>query len=108
MDHVSDIDILNTIGEPAVLEQLAEEASELSQAASKMARFIRQENPTPKSESECFADLIEEYTDVINCIQILDIKFNEYMLRDKRARWKYRIYDGYRKNNKEDKIKYTI
>ena len=108
MDNISDIDILNTIGKPAVLEQLAEEASELSQAASKMARFIRQENPTPKSEAECLLDLIEEYTDVINCIQILEIEYNKDMLKNKRARWKYRIYDGYRNNNKEDKIKYTV
>lgn len=41
--------ILNKIGEPAVLEQLAEECTELAQSALKLARKIRGENPTPKA-----------------------------------------------------------
>lgn len=39
--------IISKIGLPATLEQLAEEAAELSQAALKVARIIRRENPTP-------------------------------------------------------------
>lgn len=39
--------IIDEIGEAACLEQLAEEAAELAQAALKMARIIRGENPTP-------------------------------------------------------------
>lgn len=41
--------IIETIGEPALLEQLAEECSKLSQAALKLARKLRGENPTPKN-----------------------------------------------------------
>ena len=42
-------DIIDTIGLPAMLEQLAEECSELAQASLKYARLLRGENPTPKT-----------------------------------------------------------
>lgn len=45
-------DVLEMIGTAALLEQLAEESAELAQAALKMARKIRNENPTPKSHAE--------------------------------------------------------
>lgn len=38
-------DVLEMIGTAALLEQLAEESAELAQAALKMARKIRNENP---------------------------------------------------------------
>ena len=46
-------DIVDYIGLPALLEQLAEECGELTQAALKLARLRRGENPTPKTEKEC-------------------------------------------------------
>lgn len=42
-------DVLEMIGTAALLEQLAEESAELAQAALKMARKLRNENPTPKT-----------------------------------------------------------
>ena len=42
--------IIEEIGEAAMLEQLAEECTELAKAALKMARIIRKENPTPVTE----------------------------------------------------------
>ena len=45
--------IVERIGEPAFLEQLAEECSELAQAALKTARKYRGENPTPKTIDDC-------------------------------------------------------
>ena len=39
--------MIEKIGTSAKLEQLAEEAAELSQAALKLARVLRGENPTP-------------------------------------------------------------
>lgn len=42
-------DVLDMIGTAALLEQLAEESAELAQAALKMARKLRNENPTPKN-----------------------------------------------------------
>lgn len=43
-----------------ILAQLAEEASELAQAALKLRRALDGTNPTPKSVEECEANLIEE------------------------------------------------
>lgn len=74
-------EILNKIGEAAVLEQLAEECTELAQSALKLARKIRGENPTPKSLEECKASLQEEAADVELCIDILPdgyIDWTEY------------------------------
>lgn len=47
-----------------ILAQLAEEASELAQAALKLRRALDGTNPTPKSVAECEANLIEEWADV--------------------------------------------
>ena len=44
--------IIDEIGVPAMLEQLAEECSELAHASLKLARKIRGENPTPKDIPE--------------------------------------------------------
>lgn len=51
-----------------ILAQLAEEASELAQAALKLRRALDGTNPTPKSVEECRKALEEEYADVVNCI----------------------------------------
>lgn len=59
--------IIEEIGEAAMLEQLAEECTELAKAALKMARIIRKENPTPVTEKEAIANIREEYTDVVQC-----------------------------------------
>ena len=64
-------EILDRIGLPAMLEQLAEECGELTQAALKLARLRRGENPTPKTEEECLAALTEEIADVELCIREL-------------------------------------
>ena len=64
-------DIIDSIGLPAVLEQLAEECSELAQASLKYARLLRGENPTPKTEQECLEALTEEIADVDLCISEL-------------------------------------
>lgn len=53
--------MIEKIGTPAMLEQLAEEAAELSQAALKLARVLRGENPTPVTRREVRKHLIEEY-----------------------------------------------
>ena len=54
-----------------ILAQLAEEASELAQAALKLRRALDGTNPTPKSIAECEADLTEEIADVTNAIDAL-------------------------------------
>lgn len=64
-------DVLEMIGTAALLEQLAEESAELAQAALKMARKLRNENPTPKTHADCVSNLQEEIADVELCISIL-------------------------------------
>ena len=65
--------IFAKLGRAAVLEQLAEEAAEVAQAALKMARIIRGENPTPKTSCEAAEALEEEMADVIVCMRVLEI-----------------------------------
>lgn len=62
------------VGEPAMLEQLAEECTELAKAALKLARIERGENPTPVNKEDAIENLIEEYSDVENCARELSMK----------------------------------
>lgn len=72
MTKVEAVEVLcHHLSEAAILEQLAEESSELAQAASKFARKLRGENPTPKTETELAYNLQEEYEDVLNCSFVL-------------------------------------
>ena len=82
---------------PDLFEQLAEEAAELAQAANKMARAIRRNNPTPKTEDEAMKDVIEEYTDVVSVgSNILDIE-PDWLIGDyKLYRWTKRIEENSR------------
>ena len=63
--------LIAKIGEAAMLEQTAEEATELAQACLKYARFLRHQNPTPKTKTECLDNLEEEIADVTICLQEL-------------------------------------
>ena len=85
------------IGKPALLEQLAEECTELAQASLKYARVLRGENPTPVSAGDARMELIEEMADVLLCIDvasescgICDAGINLHKTR-KKQRWEARI-----------------
>lgn len=71
---MDDIDyISNNISELAVLMALAEEATELSKVAMKLARAKGLlDNPTPISVEQAEADLIEEYNDLLICVGVLN------------------------------------
>lgn len=71
---MDDIDyISNNISELAVLMALAEEATELSKAAIKLARAKGLlNNPTPVSVEQAENDLIEEYNDLLICVGVLN------------------------------------
>lgn len=72
--------------------QLAEEASELAQAACKMERILRGTNPTPKTEQQGVEDLIEEYTDLRLVVDLLDdIRVDELTFNYKLYRWASRL-----------------
>ena len=79
--------MIEKIGRPAMLEQLAEEATELAQACLKLAKKERGENPTPKSKAECERELIEEFTDVIQCARELKLKPDEEQIEEKAQRF---------------------
>lgn len=88
--------IIPKIGLPATLEQLAEEAAELSQAALKVARIIRGENPTPLPYAQALDHLQEEVGDVRNCLKILEDAFpatmnTEAIQQTKMNRWLDRL-----------------
>ena len=89
--------IVSQIGEGAALEQLAEEAAELAQAALKLARIVRHENPTPVDYETAFYSLHEELGDVRLCTKVLEEKYGKLITikdeRKKLARWRQRIDD---------------
>lgn len=89
--------IVDQIGVPALLEQMAEECCELSQACLKMARKLRDENPTPKSIEDIRDNLVEEMADVELCrIYLAEsdvIGFKEIypIMYEKEERWEKRL-----------------
>lgn len=83
--------VINLVGEEAMWLQLAEEASELSQASCKMARYLHGTNPVAKSKTQIRANIIEEFSDVINCARHLSIPIHEDLIDNKNKRWIHRI-----------------
>lgn len=69
--------LVEKIGKAAMLEQLAEECAELTQAALKYARFIRRDNPTNKSFGDIYKNYCEEIADVRICLKELSSTFDE-------------------------------
>lgn len=66
--------ILSVLTERELLEQLAEEAGELSQAALKCIRAEGlSNNPTPVSAGQARADLQEEFSDVLAVAELLEL-----------------------------------
>ena len=90
-------DILARVGDEAMWLQLAEEASELSQAASKMVRYIHGTNPVFRNgirvtdSTELRADIIEEYMDVVNICDHLGVPMHQGMIDEKNKRWRERL-----------------
>lgn len=74
---------------------LAEEASELAQAALKMYRIHSNANPTNISENEAYRNLIEEYGDLLlDARDILGLEPDRDLMRFKLNRWCERIDDA--------------
>lgn len=100
--------ILEYLGEPEVLTQLAEEASELAQAALKLRRAWKGTNPTPKTEEECRAALLEEAADVELCFEVLELNspfMRSYIGRimcEKKERWQKRLVNGCGERSEEN------
>lgn len=82
--------MIEAIGSAAMLEQLAEEAAELAQAALKAARILRDDNPTPVTLPEACAAVIEEYTDVVQCAGEMGLGIDFKQMQEKLERFKKR------------------
>lgn len=90
------------ISDRSKLEQLAEEAAELAQAALKMIRAMSSDNPTPIDAKTAWGNVLEEMADVQLCFDVLieerpegeqcafreDIELGK---RAKRLRWLERL-----------------
>lgn len=81
------MNIVETIGTAAVLEQLAGQFK---------GRKLRGVNPTPKTEQECWNALLEEIADVQVAVEQLQLKGSqafaiEETVRAKTRRWKQRL-----------------
>ena len=93
--------IIDTIGEPAMLEQTAEEAIELAHACLKLARKLRGENPTPVSEEDAQEQVILEAADVEVCmVQLAKLPWwswstMEGALEYKANRWEERLENSH-------------
>lgn len=92
------------LGLDEILCSLAEESTELAQAALKLRRSLTQKNPTPKTEKECAGNLLEELVDVSVCLEVLgyykvflEISGNngdfDKLQEQKSYRWVQRIKD---------------
>lgn len=81
------------IGDAAMYEQMAEECAELGKAALKMARILRNENPTPVTVTEASDMIIEEAADVFICMDevgVFDSSEVSRIAHVKRERFKAR------------------
>lgn len=94
-DELYDILAENLPPGPVLYEQLAEEAVELAHAALKIARIMRDENPTPVAEEEARKKLVEEYTDVILVADFAHLYTDKNVYVNKLSRWTDRIIAKY-------------
>ena len=78
---------------PEMMAGLAEEATELAQAALKLRRVWDQTNPTPTPEDYALSSLYEEIADVQLYISMLDLNHSAItaMMHDKMERWLKRL-----------------
>ena len=84
------------LGERTKLEQLAEEANELSQAALKLIRAKgMSDNATPVTADKALDNLQEEVMDVLACLVVLDVDLEQALktttANPKWLRWANRL-----------------
>lgn len=87
-DWGAEITGINTLlGCCELLAGLAEEATELAQAALKMRRTLDKSNPTPMTTGDASRNLNEEFADVLLCAAVLGFDREEIarIIREKAA-----------------------
>ena len=97
----SSIDVvMEHLDQDEILAQLAEEASELAQAALKLRRAYNRINPTPVTPHEAYERLLEEIADVNVCIISLELDRGlsmvqvQEIMKEKVKRWAARLEDS--------------
>ncbi len=85
-----------------IMTQLAEEASELAQAALKYRRTLSNANPTPVTRHEAEILLLEEIADVKLCLHVAGFEAVRHKIQVNRTitakagRWLKRLMEGAR------------
>lgn len=76
-----------------LLAGLAEESSELAQAALKLRRVFDKTNPTPTSEEDAIEHLYEEIADVNLYLSKIDVNWGtvDQIMAEKQSRWERRL-----------------
>ena len=74
-----------------ILQQLAEESSELAQASLKLIRAMGNGNPTPIALADAKAKMIEEANDVAMCLDLLGVDISDVDNNPKWQRWAERL-----------------
>lgn len=108
---MNEIIVLGSIGEYGALQQIAEEASELAQAALKYLRFIKGVNPVyingvraDKNDDDVAQHLLdnirEELSDVVLACDVAGFKPSKGTMWRKLSRWRMRLEENI---NVEDK-----
>lgn len=90
-------DIKEYLNVPELLAQLAEECTELAQAALKYRRVIEGKNPTPTNKENAIAAIEEETADVFLLINMLGVSDRTVAetIYAKTARWQERLHHHY-------------
>ena len=87
--------VQDTLSYADALGQVAEEATELAQAALKLERVVRGTNPTPVGRVEATVKVMEETADVLNALEVAGFLVeseNIAAMREvKMARWEERL-----------------
>lgn len=110
---MNEIIVLGSIGEYGALQQIAEEASELAQAALKYLRFINGVNPVyingvraDKNDADVAQHLLdnirEELSDVVLACDVAGFKPYKSIMQRKLSRWRMRLEENINVEDKEE------
>lgn len=86
--------VRRNVPKAAVWEQLAEELGEMQHHAIKAARVLRGNNPTPCHLQDEMLECEKELGDVLNCVRLLELHYDETEMKLKMIRWWKRIKDS--------------
>ena len=87
--------ITDYLEEPELLDQLAEELTELAKEVIKLARFRRGKNPTDRSETEIVKAIETEMADVLVAAAQLPYRPDWDTAASKKRRWQERLSAKY-------------